>query len=238
MTTHVEEHPMTDLRTLLHEASHQGVRPAAAEDVVTADLARARRGLRRRWIRRGAGTGLVAAAVAAVAVVTLQSGWLPVDSSGAAPPSAVGPAPSAPEIGPGVALVSYTGTQPVGFVVDKVPEGWEVQGADAGSLTVAPIGMADQDIHSFLGKIAVFQGQELPDDLTGTPVQVGGADALVFQMEDGLDGSKGGKTLFVLQPSGAYLQVQTPAELGWSDQQLAEFAAGVHVTGDAVSTVG
>jgi hypothetical protein len=178
-----------------------------------------------------------------VAVVGIQNALLPVAGPSApASPSvaqrAPAPGPSAPQELPSVALVSYEGTQPVGFLVDKVPEGWEVQGADTGVLTLAPIGATDRDINSFVGKIAVTRGDQLPADLTGTEVEVGDADGLVFRMKGGEDGEDGGKTLFVRQPSGDYLVIQTPPELGWSDEELAEFGAGIHVTDDAVTSVG
>jgi hypothetical protein len=236
---------MTDLRMLLHEAS-TSVRHAPAAGSVEADLLRGRRGLRRHRILLGARTGMLAAAAVGVVAVAVQSGLLPVGGS-AAPPPVAQPAPSVarpvptpglPTVPQPVALVSYRGEQPVGFLVDKVPAGWEVQGADTGTLTLAPIGAADQDIHSWAGKIAVLQGDQLPDGLTGTEVEVGGARGLVFQMEGGDDGTKGGKNLFVEQPSGTYLEIQTPPELGWSDRQLAEFGAGVQVTDDAVTSVG
>jgi hypothetical protein len=231
---------MTDLRDLLHEAS-TAVRAVPASVSVDADLRRGRRGLRHRRILRGAGAGVVAVAVAGVAVVGIQSTLPPAAGPSASAPPAVAqpaPGPDAPQEQPSIALVSYEGAQPVGFLVDKVPEGWEVQGADTGVLTIAPIGATDRDINSFVGKIAVMQGDQLPDGLTGTEVEVGEATGLVFRMLGGEDGSDGGKTLFVRQPSGDYLEIQTPPELGWSDEELAEFGAGIHVTDDAVTSVG
>jgi hypothetical protein len=240
---------MTDLRDLLHDAS-AGVRHAPASASVEADLRRGRRGLRRRRILRGAGSGVAAAAVVGVAVVVIQSGLPPAAGpSVPASPAVAQPAPPVVQLHPepppsapaelrGVALVSYEGDQPVGFVIDKVPEGWEVQGADTGVLTLAPIGATDRDINSFVGKIAVTQGDQLPDGLTPTEVAVGDADGLVFRMKGGEDGEDGGKTLFVRQPSGDYLVIQTPPELGWADEELAEFGAGIHVTDDAVTSVG
>ena len=45
-------------------------------------------------------------------------------------------------------------------------------------------------------------------------------------------------TLFLKQRSGSYLTIQVWSGLGWSNERIAEFASGVHVTGDARITGG
>ena len=37
-------------------------------------------------------------------------------------------------------LVAYTGEQPAGFTLDRVPDGWEVQGVNRFFLMLAPQG--------------------------------------------------------------------------------------------------
>ena len=239
----------TDLKDLL-QRTVDGSASAPSDELVEADLARAHRARRRRSAVRGARAGVLALAAAGAAVLALQG--MPDPGAGApavsaapsltAPPAdPSGSAPTGTAALPAIQLVAWTGAQPAGFTVDKVPEGWEVQGADAGVLTVAPVGAADREVHSFAGKIAVFQQADLPEGARerGRLVRVGGADALAFTNDlntpgDGL----GGTTLFVPQDSGSHLSIQVWSGLGWSDAQLAEFAGGVRATEHAVDSVG
>lgn len=64
--------------------------------------------------------------------------------------------PPAPTVSSSLHLVDYRGEQPKGFTIDKVPDGWEVQGVNAGVLTLGPIGLKDKNPDSFVDKIAVM----------------------------------------------------------------------------------
>ncbi|MGI4895663.1 MAG: hypothetical protein ACRYF3_11185 [Janthinobacterium lividum] len=239
---------MTNLRTLLDEAAGSSPQTSSAS-LVQADLTRAHRAQRRRRIGRGARGGFLTVAAAGVVAVALQTG-LP---TGTAPSSAVTPPQSAPAVGVGhTQLVAYTGAQPAGFTLDALPRGWEVQGVDAGGLTLAPTGIADQDPHSLTGKVAVFL-EALPEGASGDrvrPVQVGTATGLLLQNDDVngpgrptgsklTDGDRlGTTTLFIAQPSGTQLTVQVWGGLGWSDTDIAALGAAIHVTDAATISVG
>ena len=224
---------MSDLRTLMHEAAGpiDGATPAAVAD---ADLARAHRGLRRRRIGRvGSGVAAVAAlgALAIVAPSVLPGSTSPSTSTSA----------GAPEIKvSGTMLVSYTGKQPTGFTLDKIPAGWEVRDNDAGVLTLAPTGAPKEKtpkgMVSFEGKIAVTAQNDtgVPTGVQLDKVQVGGRPGVVAHMK----GSGDTRTLFVEQPSGVYLQIQVWDGLGWGNDQIAEFGASVHITKDLQLSVG
>ncbi|WP_433794300.1 hypothetical protein [Actinoplanes sp. CA-252034] len=124
---------------------------------VAADLARGRRALRRRRTTQVAGScAFAVAAFAAVIVATTGTGAAPQA------PEAAGDRPSAgaPQ-SVGTRLVAYQGEQPKGFTLDKVPDGWELQGADDYGIVIAPKGLQDKDPNSFVGKI-VAQLQEFP----------------------------------------------------------------------------
>ncbi|TDB81937.1 hypothetical protein, partial [Micromonospora sp. KC721] len=121
---------MDVLRTLPHAVTPDQTSP----DVVTADVARGHRALTRRRQRRLAFSG---AAVALVATVALGAGQI----------GGTGGAPTRVAEGPGTStntsrlqLVAYTGTQPVGFEVSTVPEGWKVVSSDKSSFIVTPPG--------------------------------------------------------------------------------------------------
>lgn len=87
--------------------------------VVAADVRRGRRALTRRRAVRGAGAGVFALAIGGVAagIATHRS---PADT--------------------GLDLVAYDGPQLPGFTVDKVPEGYVLQGATAHNLNIAKPG--------------------------------------------------------------------------------------------------
>ena len=216
---------MIDLRSRLDEMAGPLTTPSGTE--VRADLARGRRALR----RRRAGQLVAGAAVAVAAGTTAFT----LASPGAAPVRRVNP-PAAQGV---TQLVAYHGAQPEGYTLDKVPAGWEVQGVDAYSLTLAPKGTADKDPHSFVGKIAVMlQSQDDHSTPKGTPVQVGDRPGVLVE-EHSRPGPApsgrpaawaGGATmLYVTLPSGGYLIVQVWDGLGWGQKEIVAFAVGVHV---------
>ena len=220
---------MSDLRTLLHEAAPQPT--DVSELVVERDLARARRALRLRRARRtGIAGGLVAAsALAAMAVV----------NPGSSPSTPTATASAQPG-GAGIQLVAYTGAQPVGFELDKVPAGWAVRDSDSSLLTLAPEGSSalstDGDPTSLIGTIAVSTQSDsgIPSGVRLDDVMVAGRPAVIAHMV----GSGDTRTLFIEQDSGVYLTIQVWDGLGWDNARMAEFAASVHVTADAKPTFG
>jgi len=206
----------------LHDRLDRLAGPAAPATAAQADadLARGRRALRHRRTVKGAATGVfaVAAAAAALAYGT---------ASQPAPHPAAAPAPAVAT----TTLVAYHGEQPKGYTIDKVPAGWEIQGADPSVLTIGPVGARDRDPHSFVGKIAIMlQSKDEHVTPSGTPVTVGGKAGFLITPED----QPTGRTLYVKQPDGVYLIVQLWDARGWSNAAIVEFAAGVHVLPDAV----
>lgn len=213
---------------------------------VAADLARGRRALSRRRAAGGAGVSVFAAA--AVAAVLAFNG------TGASIPAAPYAAPTTSSSGTfvGANLVSYVGKQPTGYTIDKVPEGWEVQGSDDYVLTIGPKGAKDQDSYSFVGKIMV--GLQSSDDHrtpTGTNVSVGGLKGVINEPQHAgpqpgpSDAPKGtvtddsySKNLWIQQKNGAWLQVQIWDSRGWSQADIVELGAGIHVLPGAKAAAG
>jgi hypothetical protein len=195
---------------------------------ISADLARGRRALRRRRVVQSA-AGSVFAVAAAAAVFAFSTAGNPAATTR---PEAAAPAsvPANTADAPSIELKSYTGKQPKGFKLDKVPNGWEVQGVDAGVLTLAPIGIKDQEMLSFEGKVAVMlQSVDEHGDPKGKAVQVGPNKGVLGKSEDQTDGWQ----LYVDRGSEPRLQVQVWDGLGWTGEQVVEFAAGITVTKDA-----
>jgi hypothetical protein len=214
---------MTEIRELLDRTARSAdVTPSI--ETVEADVERGRAALasaRRRRAIRIAGAGVVATCALAGAVAI----GLPDGTDDAGGPSG---APA------GVQLVAYTGDQLDGFIVDQAPDGWFLQGSSRYSLTIAPDGDSSHPA-DYVGKLVVFllsrsAKQELP---AGEPVEVGGRDAVISR-----DGGGGVATLTYEDPDGRFVQIQAPNVLGWTSDELAQFAEGVEVTADAKAGVG
>ncbi len=216
---------MSDLHTRLDEIAGPTVAPSAS--TVDADLSRGRRALRRRRASQiVGGSGLVVAAVIAAALAVPSAS---TDRNAAAPVASGGVAAQV-----STRLVAYTGQQPTGFTLDQVPEGWVVQGVDKYVLTLAPKNATDKDPHSFIGKIAIALSDAVPHDVAKKDVRVGDKPGVLATMK----GSTDGRTLFVKQPSGAYLTIQVWDGLGWGENDIVQFAVGVHVNDGAGVSVG
>ena len=216
---------MMDLQEQLGRIAGQAV--PATPDQVTADLARGKRALRRRRLlqRTGASVFAVAALTAVVAYGTAEH-----SAGRTAPPAAAGSR--------GVVtahLVAYTGEQPKGFTIDKVPSGWEVQGVDQFALTIAPVGAVDKDPDVFAGKIGIMlQSKDDKSTPAGTVVHVGGKPGVLAAAQ----GLAGGKNLWIKESDGGYLLVQIWDATGWTQDEIVEFGAGIHVQPGAKRGVG
>ncbi|BEL08932.1 hypothetical protein Q0Z83_071230 [Actinoplanes sichuanensis] len=198
---------------------------------VAADLARGQKALRRRRTTQVVGScAFAVAALAAVIVGTTGTGAAPTS-----PEAAVDrPTAGAPQTAV-TKLVAYQGEQPKGFTLDKVPDGWELQGADDYGIVIAPKGFKDKDPNSFVGKI-VAQLQEFAptEELKGKEVTVNGSTGLLTKMIDQTDGS----ALFVKLGEGRWMVIQVWDGLGWGEKEVLEFASGIHVDENAKITHG
>ncbi|BCJ45526.1 hypothetical protein GCM10010168_80620 [Actinoplanes ianthinogenes] len=213
---------MTNLRDQLADIAGSPGEPTPAQ--ADADLARGRSALRRRRLTQSVAGSTFAIAAVAAAFAFVTAG------SPATVPSATGT--KAPATSSAFQLVDYKGEQPDAFTVDKVPAGWEVQGVTEGSLTVGPLGMADKDPSSFVDKVAVMlQSVDEHGELPGKPekVKVGDKDGFFVKRLD----AKDGVTLFVKQPNGVNLEIQVWDGIGWTRDQIVQFAEGVHVNPNA-----
>jgi hypothetical protein len=226
---------VTDLRSALSRVAP----PVAADPrAADADLARGRSALRRRRTARGAGALVL---VTAAAGVVRNAGPVADRAPSAAPTTAApatttpGPAPTTPTVSAaGVRLVAFNGSQPSGYQVAYVPKGWEIQAAYPLAMVIAPIGFPDREQYSFEGKLVVMlRSSSDTGDPAGTPVKVGKGTGYANH------NAGGGVTVLTYRDTrGNWVQVQAPSTLGWSDAELARFAEGVVVTGNAVAGLG
>jgi hypothetical protein len=219
---------MNDVIEMLGRAA-DSIPAAPTAEAVEADVRRGHAALvRRRVVQLTLVAPLAVAAVVGAGVVIGND-----QGSTTGPPPAATQHPGPGRHATSVRLVSYDGEQLDGFIVDQIPEGWELQGSNAYRLTIAPIGDTSSP-DAFTGKLVVtLLSRSAPQHLpNGTPVDVGGNDGVVSH-------GPPADTLTYVDDGGKLVQVQAwTSALGWSDEQLAQFAAGVQVTGNAQAGVG
>lgn len=214
---------MTDLNSLLNNATGDH-RPVGRADI-DADVARGRTALRSRR------AGLIARGTFAL---TLVAGVVVAQSGGAFE----GPAAKDPIVAaPNMAFVAYTGSQPEGFSVSTVPAGWRIQGVNEYSLLLVPPGNdkpgTEIELSSFEGKLLVaLESADYVGPPEGVPVSVGGRDGFVNRAEDGYG------QLRWTNAADQQMYVQWPTSAGWTDREVADFAAGIKVLDAAKATRG
>jgi len=226
-------------------------------DDINADLDRGRRALRkRRTVQKLTGSAFAAAALAVGFTIATTGSSAPTTPTAVQTPGSVSAGATR--------LVAYTGSQPKGYTIDKVPDGWEIQADDPSALILAPKDALDKDPHSFVGKIGIMlQSTDQQGAPKGKKVKVGDVPGVLVPEQEVTDPTtqrlreeakreaiaKGGPsaapflvdsddndgaTLWVEQPSGVYLLVQFWEGLGLSEQDMLEIGAGVHVHKGAV----
>lgn len=213
---------MNDVKDLLERALTGGHGPDPAQGAEPAgDLARGRGLLRRRHLMGLAGLAGGAAVVTAVAVPLSAA-------TGTGNGSGHGTRPGvARQVRAGIALVAYRGSQPAGYQVSEVPNGWVIQGGDAFALVLAPQGDKDTSISSFVGKLVVMlQSRDATGPGPGTSQPVAGQPGR-FQVQGDTE------ILTYKDQKGAWVVIQAPTSLGWNAGRLAQFAAGVQVLHNA-----
>ena len=209
---------MNDLNTLLDRAAG----PATVPFDARADLTRGRRALSRTRRRRAAGglLGVTAASVVGIGAFRMAQ----PDST--QPQRAV----ESTRTGGGISFLS----QPFvagPYTFDQTPVGWEVQGANPQGVTIAPVGFADQDPLSFLGKLVImFDGNEP----SGEKVDL---DGRTFWVNSDFGYTTIATPTVAGEPDGNVL-IQFPDNTGWTRDTMLTFLAGVHVGPGAQPAVG
>jgi hypothetical protein len=218
---------MSDLTALFNEAAGPAATPGHA--IAEADLARGQRALRRRRTfklgSRAIGVAAVGLVGFAVVAPTLTS------TTPTAPAQAAAPAQTTPATS--LALVAYTGKQPAGFILDQVPEGYELQTSDPAVLLLAPAGDTS-DPKVFIGKIAITVGADVPEEISRLKV----GESTIFANLGASGKTDGTRTLYVKRGERKYLEVQVWAGLKLTDQQILKFADGITVTKNVAVSLG
>lgn len=211
---------MNDLNTLLERAAG----PVAAAPVdVRGDLTRGHRALARTRRRRGA-AGLLGVAAAGVVGVGIARFTDPGDEGVAADDT------SAHGGSTGITFLAQP-FEAGPYTFDQTPEGWEVQGADAYAVTIAPIGFPDQEPLSFAGKLVILFDGNRP---SGSPIEYHGRTFWI----GGSNGSSSIATRTHRNEPRGVVSVQYPNDAGWTRDTMLAFLAGVHVGPDAQPGLG
>jgi hypothetical protein len=226
---------MNDLKDLLERALADGRGPApGAQADPAGDLARGRHLRRRRTWHRAGGTAAAAAVMAAAAAVAGPAAFSGGPAHGLANGGHTPPAATKAAV-PQVKLVAYTGAQPPGYVVKKIPAGWVIQGTNAYALTIAPAHFADKNPDSFLGKLVVMQGEFSTADAAadGWVATTAGGRTAYFNPGQPSGGGTVTAGFDIEQAPGRWLTIQAPGSLGWTEAQFKEFALGVTILATA-----
>jgi len=203
------------MNDLMEDLARLSTAAGEADDAtVAADLRRGRRAQRNRRLTR-----LVTSGVAVVAVGGLATAVVVGQHDGTAPAEATHRTTHAMQ------LVDYDGAQLPGFTIDKVPNGFVLQGADGGKLDIArPDNHTTLD--SFVGKVVVtLLPTDMKVDTKGTPVTVNGQQGYLVRQD--------ASTSLEYTDGTHEVVVQSWNGIGLTDAQLVELAEGITVT-DAV----
>jgi hypothetical protein len=229
---------MTDLHPVFDDLA--GTSGPIDAGVLDADLARGRSALRAR--RRNALVGSAFTVALALGVSAVAMGGGTSGPGGAANVQAAAPTVVAPAVStPRIQFVAYTGDQPAaGFRVDSIPDGWTMQGVSQYTLNIVPPGL-HTGMDSFVGKLVVMLESadadpsdlsDIPDGITVSHTTVDGRPAVIFKEAAGAD-SPASASLHWTDAAGHRVDVQWPQSAGWSDDEMTQFATGVHVLGAA-----
>jgi hypothetical protein len=225
---------MSDIIDLLRSDPACIEAPPASPAVVSADLARGHRALVRRR-RRIAARSLVGAGAAAAALLTLvplatQEGHRTGPAGGGAGSSTAS----------ALRLVDYSGPQPGGFTVGKVPTGWSVRSNDDSSFVIQPPGAAGAvtangpvDLTNDI--VVMLQGLSTLPAGSARPVSVNGRPAQIGEPRPGTAGQTATWLIF-RDGAGHAVLVQAPAGTFTTDE-LVTLASSITVSGQ-VQAVG
>lgn len=209
---------MTELLAVLRDRPQ----PAVDDHTVRRDVLRGRAGIRRRNLRAGV-VGLGFAALATVGVAVTVAGQTPATPT-------VSPSRSADPAQNSIELVAYQGDQERGFVVEKVPEGFELQGTTPYSLVIAR--HSDHTpLDAFEDKLVVMLESS---SATGQPQ----GDQVVVGSTEGWLRHEAGSQILTYDDGKHRVVVQAWSTLGLTDAQVIEFAEGVTVTTNAQPVAG
>ena len=225
---------MNELKHLFAGATDD-IDPVDQRQAVADDVRRGRAALGRRRAAWGGGVLTVALVVGGAATLTHTAG-APAPPSGGGVVIAGDPVPTAgaPTVATSsrVRVVAYTDRQPEGYRVKSVPQGWVVLQSDVDHLLIGPKDAKDA---FYTGKLLVALESDDAEPSSGKRVDLGGGRTGRLVEDEGDDGNGG---LFFRTSDGRLAVVQYPAALGWTEDDVVQFAKGVEVLPAATTSNG
>ncbi|MEP6481791.1 MAG: hypothetical protein ABJA94_07275 [Rhodoglobus sp.] len=211
------------------------VTPQVTEDIVQQDVARGRAAAhrahrRQAWAAGGIGGFALAAVIAGGAI-------LPSLHTAPATQAGIDGGTHSVTVEPAMQLVSYTGVQPDGYHLDKVPAGFAVATSNKNNLVLAPTGQAagstPNGTAGYIGSIVISQQGSFTYDKDKRDVTINGKPALIA-LADGDDAVT--EVQFVTGDHTVNIQIWDNIKL--TDPQIVDFAQGITVIGDPTTFVG
>jgi hypothetical protein len=135
-----------------------------------------------------------------------------------------------------IKLVDFTGSQPPGFTISRVPAAWHVSTSVSSALCLVPDdgSVTNDDPNWFVDKLCVLpQSVDVHGLGPGDAVTVNGRDGRVRN-----DDPTFGPVLSYTTADGQGVVVESPPALHWTDQDIVAFAVGVTVTANVATVHG
>jgi hypothetical protein len=218
---------------IIHELSSLAgpTGPAPSEDTITADLARGRHAAKRRRLTIAAATGVTAIA-AGITAITGVTALTPAPHTTAQTDTNTVPDGTAGSGTATVQLVSYTGAQPDGYTLGKIPDGFTIETSDQHNLILAPTNIDqtatfDDGMVDLRGKIWISMQGSFTYDIDQRKVMINGHPALIA-----LSAGEAPATEVQFQTGTHTVNIQIGNGITLTDQQITEFAESITVTGN------
>lgn len=211
---------------------------SVSEEVVQQDIARGRAATvrahrKQAWVTAGVG-GF------ALAVIVAGGAFLPALHATTTPQAGSADVSVDHQVTaePAMQLVSYTGIQPAGYHLSKIPAGFTVETSDEHNLILAPAGAAasvldDDGMVTLTGKIVISKQGSFTYTINKREVTINGKAALIAQ-SDGEDAAT--EVQFV--SDGHIVNIQIWNTINLTDQQIIDFAQHITVTGNPTTSGG
>lgn len=204
------------------------------DEIVQQDVSRGQAAVQRTRRRQAwAAGGIGGLAIAAVIAGSVLANTFTASDIQASPTSD----PISGTTQPVMELVSYTGAQPDGFHLGKIPAGFAIEASDKDTLILAPLGegtaSSTEGPGGYTGKIVISKNETFDYSKDLREVTINGQPALIALTDD-VDPAT--EVQFVTGEHTVNIQIWNSLHL--TDEQIIDFAQSITVTGDPTTVEG
>jgi hypothetical protein len=198
------------------------------DEIVQQDVSRGQAAVQRTRRRQAwAAGGIGGLALAAVIAGSVLANTLPTSDIQALPTSD----PISGTTQPVMELVSYTGAQPDGFHLGKIPAGFAIESSDEDTLILSPLGegaaSSTEGPAGYTGKIVISKNGTFDYSKDLREVTINGQPARIALTDDVEPATE---VQFVTGDHTVNIQIWSSLHL--TDEQIVDFAQSITVTGD------